>query len=88
MYQGLSLPNFPLVALTEKVSFVLQNWGFHSQAPSDALALVYEDLLVEVGLYSSPLDWNYKDNGHLPNEVTWFHKLWNLTHLFNATLTF
>ncbi len=28
MYQGLALPNFPLVALSAKISFLLENWGF------------------------------------------------------------
>jgi hypothetical protein len=88
MYQGLSVPNFPLVTLAEMVSFLLGNWGFHSQVPSDALAMAYENLLVEVGLYGIPLDWNYEDYGHLSTEATWFHNLWNLTHLLNTTLTF
>jgi hypothetical protein len=88
MYQGLSLQNFSLVALAEKVSFLFGNWGFHRQAPSDALAMAFENFLVEVGLYSSPLDWNYKDYGHLATEAFWFHNLLNLTHSCNATLTF
>jgi hypothetical protein len=50
--------------------------------------MAYETLLVEVDLYSSPLDWNDKDYGHLSTAATWFHNLWNLTYLFNATLTF
>jgi hypothetical protein len=88
MYQGLPLPNFPLVALAEKASFLLGNWGFHGQVPSDALAMVCENLLVEVGLYGSPLNLNYENYGHLSTEATWFHNLWNLTHSFNTTLTF
>jgi hypothetical protein len=31
MYQGLSLPNFPFVALAEKVSFLLGNRGFEAK---------------------------------------------------------
>jgi hypothetical protein len=88
MYQGLSLPNFPLMALSEKVSFLFGNWGFHGQAPSDALAMAFQNFLVEVGLYGSPLDWNYKDYGHLATEASWFHNPWNITHLVNASLTF
>jgi hypothetical protein len=76
------------MALAEKVSFLLGNWGFHGQVPSDALAMAYENLLIEVDLYGSPLDWNYKNYGHLSTEATWLHNLWNLAHSFNAILTF
>jgi hypothetical protein len=38
-YQGLAMPNVPLVALAEKVSFLLGNCGFASQAHSNALAM-------------------------------------------------
>jgi hypothetical protein len=88
MYQGLALPNFPLVALAEKISFLLSNWGFYGQAHSDALAMANDNFLVEVGFYGSPLDWNYEDYGHLSTVDTWFCNLWNLTDTFNATLSF
>jgi hypothetical protein len=88
MYQGLALLNFPLVALAEKVSFFVGNWGFQGQAQSDALAMAYDFFLVEVGLYGSPLDWNNGDYGHLSTEDTWFLNLWQLMDTFNATLTF
>ncbi len=32
MYQGIALPNLPLLALSEKVSFLLRNWGFRHTA--------------------------------------------------------
>jgi hypothetical protein len=54
MYQGLSLPNFPLIPLADKILFLLCNWGFHWLAHSDALAMAYDDFLIEVGLYSNP----------------------------------
>ncbi len=88
MYQGLALPNFPLIALAEKASFLVGNWGFQGQAQSDALAMAYNNFLVEVGLYGSPLDWNYGDYGHLSMEDTWFWNLWQLRDTFNAMLTF
>jgi hypothetical protein len=88
MYQGLALPNFPLVALSEKVAFLFGNWRFHGQAPSDALAMVFKNFLIEVGLYSSPLDWDYTNYGLLSTKDTWFCNLWNLTHSFKATLRF
>jgi hypothetical protein len=52
-YQGLALPKFPLIALSEKISFLLKNWGFHGQAQSDGLALAYDNFLMEVGLYEN-----------------------------------
>ncbi len=48
MYQGLALPNLPLVALLYKISFLLGNWGFYGQAHGNALA--YNNVLIEVGL--------------------------------------
>ena len=76
MYQGLSLPNFPLVCLADKISFLLNNWGFHGHAHSDALAMAYENFLIEVVLYSSPLHWDFEEYGHLSTVSTWFHNLY------------
>jgi hypothetical protein len=30
-YQGLGMPNMPLISLSEKISFLLGNWGFLGQ---------------------------------------------------------
>ena len=38
-YQGLGMPNFPLLALSEKLTFLVGNWGLIGQAHSDALAM-------------------------------------------------
>jgi hypothetical protein len=88
MYQGLALPNIPLVALSEKVSFLLGNWGFFGQAHSNALAMASDSFLVKVGLYSNPLDWSYDNYGNLVTEATWFQYRWILVQRFNAVLTF
>jgi hypothetical protein len=50
MYQGLALPNLPLVALLDKISFLLGNWGFYGQAHSDTLDMACNNFLIEVGL--------------------------------------
>jgi hypothetical protein len=39
MYQGLGMPNMPLIALLEKIFFLLGNWGFPGQAHSNALSM-------------------------------------------------
>jgi hypothetical protein len=88
MYQGLGLPNFPLVALSSKISFLLGNWGFHGQAHSNGLAMAFDNFLVEVGLYGSPLDWSYEDFGHLAKESMWFCDFWNFVHSFAADVSF
>jgi hypothetical protein len=64
-YQGLVMPNVSLAALAEKVSFLLGNWGFAGQAQSNALAMAFDNFLIEVGLYGSPLDLSYKAYGNL-----------------------
>jgi hypothetical protein len=38
-------------------------------------------------LYGSPLNWNYKDYGHLATKDTWFRNLWELMDDFGALLT-
>jgi hypothetical protein len=88
MYQGLALPNVPLVALEDKISFLLANWGFYGQAHSNALGMAYENFLIEVGLYGIPLQWSCKDFGHLSTESTWFRNLWQLVQLFKVNLSF
>jgi hypothetical protein len=55
MYQGLALLNLLLVALSDKISFLLGNWGFYGRAHSSALAMAYDNFLIEVGHYGSPL---------------------------------
>jgi hypothetical protein len=80
------LPNFSLVALSEKVSFLLGNWGFHGAAQSNGLALAYNNFLTEVGLYDNPLRWSYSEYGHLSTEATWFRNLWELLHNYEAEL--
>ena len=87
MFQGLALPNLPLIALADKILFLLGNWGLWGQAQSNAFAMAYENFLMEVGLYGSPLDWVYNDFGHLATEGTWFQNLWELMDEFQASLT-
>jgi hypothetical protein len=70
MYQGLALPNFSLVALAEKITFLLSNWGFPGVAHSDSLAMAYDNFLMEVSLYGSPLCWSYDDHDQLSMETT------------------
>ncbi len=41
-YQGLGMPNMPLISLLEKISFLLGNWGFLGQAHSNTLLMAYE----------------------------------------------
>ncbi len=87
-YQGLGMPNMPLLSLQEKISFLQGNWGFLGQSHSDALAMAYENFLIEVGLYGSPLKWSYSDYGHLTTQSTWFQNLWLLTHTYWVDISF
>jgi hypothetical protein len=87
MYQGLALPNFPLIALAEKTYFILANWGFQGLAHSDAMAMVYENFIIEVGLYDNPLMWSYADYEKLSLDATWFQNLWLLASMYEATIT-
>ncbi len=86
MYQGLALPNFPLIALAEKISFILANWGFQGVAHSDVMAMMYENFIIEVGLYDNPFMWSYADYGKLFLDATWFQNLWLLASKYEATI--
>ena len=88
MFQGLGLPNFPLICLAEKTLFLTGNWGFQGLAHSDALAMAYENFLMEVGLYGSPLSWCYESYGCLATKDTWFQNLWLLVHSFKVEIQF
>jgi hypothetical protein len=87
-YQGLAMPNVPLVALAEKVSFLFGNWRFAGQAHSNDFAMAFDNFLIEVGLHGSPLDWSYKDYENLSTESTRFRNFWTLVHYFEANITF
>jgi hypothetical protein len=50
--------------------------------------MAYNNFLIEVGLYGSPLQWSYEDFGHLLTESTWFWNLWQLVQLFKVDLSF
>ena len=87
-YQGLGMPNVPLLALSEKLTFLVGNWGLTGQAHSDALAMAYENFIIEVGLYGTPLQWSFEDYGCLSTESTWFHNVWQLISLFSIEISF
>ena len=87
MFYGLALPNFPLIALAEKISFMLGNWGNKGQAHSDAMAMAYENFIIEVGLYDNPLSWPFDDYGVLSTEGTWFHNLWELSDRYHTHIS-
>jgi hypothetical protein len=50
--------------------------------------MAYDNFLIEVGIYGSPLQWSYKDFGNLSIESTWFRNLWQLVQLFKVDLSF
>ncbi len=87
MYQGLGLPCFPLVALAKKISFLRENRGNTGVAQSNALSLAYDDFIMEVVLYGNPLSWDYINYGQLATQATWFSNLWQLCHIYLATVS-
>jgi hypothetical protein len=50
--------------------------------------MAYDNFLMKVGLYGSPLCWSYNDHGQLSMEATLFHNLWQLVHTFKVDLCF
>jgi hypothetical protein len=92
MYQGLGMPNMPLLALLENISFLIGNWGFPGQVHSDTLSnpllMAYENLLIEVGLHRLPLQRKYTKYGCLATEATWFQNLWLLVSTYEVDISF
>jgi hypothetical protein len=86
-YQGLGMPNFALVSLASKLTFIQQAWGFES-VDSKALMMGYESFLVEVGLYGCIMDYDYKTYAILATNHTWFKNVWELVSFFNISLAF
>ena len=82
------MPNFPLLALSKKLTFLVGNWGLIGQTRSDALAMAYKNFLIEVGLYGSPLNWKYDEYGTLSTEATWFKNFWQLVSTFGVEVYF
>jgi hypothetical protein len=87
-YQGLGMPNFPLLALSKKLTFLVGNWDLIGQNHSDALAMAYKNFLIEVCLYGSPLNWKYDEYGTLSTEATWFKNFWQLVSTFGVEVYF
>jgi hypothetical protein len=75
------------VALSKKISFLLGNWGFPGQAHSYALSMAYNNLLIKVGLYGSPLHWNYNNLGRLALDTTWVQNLWLLASTYEVDIS-
>jgi hypothetical protein len=82
------MPNMPLITLSEKISFLLGNWGFLGQACSNALSMAYKKNSIKVGLYGTPLQRSYNYFGHLSMDGTWFQNLWLLVSVYEADITF
>ncbi len=58
-YQGLDMPNFALIPLASKLSYLQCNWGFGAPH-SNALMIGYESFIIEVGLYGDTMGYKYK----------------------------
>jgi hypothetical protein len=86
-YQGLGMPNFALVSLTSKLAFIQRTWGFDG-VNSKALMMGYESFMVEVGLYGSTMDYDYKAYATLATNHTWYKNVWELVRFFNISLAF
>ncbi len=86
-YQGLGMPNFALISLASKLSYLQCNWG--SGAPhSNALMIGYESFIIEVGLYGNHMGYEYKTHSFLVMDNTWFKNVWELVYYFNIHLHF
>jgi hypothetical protein len=58
-YQGLGLPNYALILLASKLSFIQLGWGVED-VDSRALMIGHESFMMEVGLYGNTMDYDYK----------------------------
>jgi hypothetical protein len=79
------MANYALVLLTSKHSFLQSNWGFEV-SHSNALMMVYESFMIDVGLYGNTMDYDYKTHSMLATSNTWFKNIWGLVWYFNIRL--
>jgi hypothetical protein len=86
-YQGLGTPNFALISLAWKLSYLQYNWGL-SAPHSNALMIGYESFIIEVGLYGDNMGYEYKSHSFLVTDNTWFKNVWKLVSYFNICLHF
>ena len=84
-FHGLGLPNFVVVAFAKKVFYVQCHWGA-IDAPGYMLQWAYENVVVEVGLYGDPFDWDYECFNSLATEGTWVKNLWQLSQLLGVKI--
>jgi hypothetical protein len=82
------MSNMPLLALLVKLSFLLSNWCFMGQMHSNALAMAYDNFLLEIGLFGSPQQWQYDKYGTLLMDAMWFCNLWQLISLYGVEVCF
>ena len=82
------MPNFALVSLASKLTFIQQAWGFESVDSKACLMMGYESFLVEAGLYGCIMDYDYKTYASLATNHTWFKNVWELVSFFNISLAF
>ena len=86
-YQGLGMANFALVSLASKLAYLQCNWGL--DAPhSNALMIGYKSLIIEVGLYSNTMEYEYKTHSILATDNIWLKNVWELVSCFNVRLHF
>jgi hypothetical protein len=86
-YQGLGMPNFALISLASKLSYLQYNWRFGAPH-SNALMIGYESFIIEVGLYGDTMGYEYKTHYFLAADNTWFKNVWELVAYFKICLHF
>jgi hypothetical protein len=86
-YQGLGLPNFVLVSLSSKLSFIQRTWGF-TDVDSRSLMMGYESFMIKIGVYGNTMDYDYKAYSILATNGTSFKNVWELVHYFKIRLAF
>ena len=84
-YQGLGLPDFVIVSLGAKISFLLRHWGFDDVA-GQAMMQAFEAFVVKCGLYGNVFDSDFKRLGCLSTDGTWFKNLWETLRFLGIQL--
>ncbi len=83
----MGLPNYGLVSLASKLSLIQHGWGFDN-IDARAIMIGYESFMMEVGLYGSTMDHDYKTHLILVTNNTWYKNVWELVHYFKIRLVF
>jgi hypothetical protein len=86
-YQGIGLHTFALLLLALKLQLIQCIWEFKDAALM-SLPMGYESYVMDIGMHSNALSFDYDHFSILTTKGTWFKNIWELLHEFKTIALF